>query len=110
MNGDLVATLIASVFALFFTFLLFAWIFRRVAAWLCIYSDFVLELPYIISIPAFIIFPPTFVAFLAGLVFLRIGGVDDGGVWKFDARLSKLSNRAEEKRKRRRRELGYDDD
>jgi len=110
MDSDLILILVASIFGLFIAFLLFAWLFRVVAAWLCIYSNFVLELPYIITIPVFIIFPPAFVAVLAGLVFLAVGEVDEEGVWKSTSRLSKIRNREKERRKKCRQELGYDDE
>ena len=63
--------------------LLLLWILRLCATLVLVFTAFMIELPLILSIPAFIIFPPAFLVFLGGLFLLWAGYVDDNGMWRF---------------------------
>ena len=110
MDNDLfiiIIAIIVSLFVLFLAVLLLAWASKWVATLLYAYSEFVIQLPPIIIIPAFIIFPPAFSAFLAGLVYHYFGEIDDDYVWRSHSKI--LKRRYPDKEKRKRKELGYDD-
>lgn len=49
------------------------WVLYLAATLVLLFTAFVIQLPIIFSILMFILFPPTFIVFLAGLAFIQLG-------------------------------------
>ncbi len=96
MNTELIIIIIIiliGVGLLAFAIFILALLFRGAASILYVYAAFVLEVPWIITVPAFIIFPPLFIGFLIGLVFIYMGEIDEDGSWKTNAKMEEIRNK-----------------
>lgn len=74
LTGLLVAFAIMLILALY--------LFRIAATALVWFSAIILETPWWIIVPGFVILPPAFVAFLGGVALMVFGGFDDDGRWR----------------------------
>lgn len=74
LTGLLVALAIVLILALY--------LFRIAATALVWFSAIILETPWWIVVPGFIILPPAFVAFLGGMALMVFGEFDDNGRWR----------------------------
>lgn len=83
MNADAIVSMVFLAAVVIGVLLLLLWILRISATLVIAFTAFMLELPLILSIPAFIIFPPAFFVFLGGLFLLWAGYVDDDAKWHF---------------------------
>ena len=90
MGDDAILIIIVLVIAL----MLIGWLLYLAAGLVLLFTAFVMQLPIILSIIMFILFPPTLIVFLVGLAFLHFGIAAD---------------RDGEKERSRRRALGYDE-
>lgn len=83
------------------------WLLYLASALVLVFTGFVLELPLIVSIIMFVVFPPTLIVFLVGLAFIHFGIAEAFAGSEVDA--PKLSSRAAERERKRRQALGYDE-
>ena len=90
MGNEAILTILGLVIGL----MLIGWLLYLGAALVLAFTNFVMQLPMIISIIMFILFPPTIIVFLVGLAFLHFGIASD---------------RDRKKETARRRALGYDE-
>ncbi len=79
------------------------WLFRIAATATAWFTGVALLTPWWIIVPGFIIFPPAFFAFLAGLALLWIGDVGEDGRW----RSNRYWRRIGAKPSKYRQSLGY---
>lgn len=56
---------------------LISWLFPIAARLVISFTVFLMELPFILTLLVFILFPPTLIVFLVGFVLLRLGLGDD---------------------------------
>ncbi len=83
------------------------WLLYLAAGLVLAFTAFVMELPIIVTILMFILFPPTLIVFLVGLAFIWFGVAD--ALASSDSEQSNVSQREGEAERARRRALGYDE-
>jgi len=86
------------------------WLLYLAAGLIMLFTAFVAELPVIISILLFVLFPPTLVVFLVGLAMLKLGLAErfvERSLRDPDA--PKPTSRSARKALEKRRALGYDE-
>lgn len=104
MSDDAVVVFILIAIAL----MVLALLLYLAAGLVIVFAAFVMELPLIIAVLMFVLFPPTLVVFLVGLAFIRFGVADRLAESKSDE-VVKLSKRDMGKERERRKALGYDE-
>ena len=103
MSDTAVLIIVIAVIAL----AIVVWLLYLAAALVLVFAAFVMELPIIVTILMFILFPPTLIVFLVGLAFIRFGVAD--ALAPSDSEQSNVSQREGEAERARRRALGYDE-
>ena len=103
MSDDTLIIIVVIVIAL----AIIVWLLYLAAGLVLVFTAFVIELPLILSIIMFIIFPPTLIVFLVGLAFMYFGIAD--AMIGSDSGTPKLTERAKEREKKRRQALGYEE-
>lgn len=101
--GDDAIIIIAVVVAL----MIVGWLLYLAAGLVLLFTAFVMELPTILAIVMFIIFPPTLIVFLVGLAFVHFGIAD--AMARADSAAPKRTDGDAGKEGARRRALGYDE-
>ena len=101
MEKETITLLVVGILLLFLVLALLAWVFRVAAVLSAAFTSFMLELPLIIMLLAFILFPPTLIVFLVGWFVLTTGMFDEE---------EKVRKRDKNDIKKIRRELGHDTD
>lgn len=109
MSNEVVAIIVIALIVL----AIVVWLLYLASALILGFTVFVLELPLIVSIIMFIVFPPTLIVFLVGLAFIRFGIADAfAGSSVDEPKLvdgPKRSDRAAERERKRRQALGYEE-
>lgn len=103
MSDEVVLIIVVAVIGL----VIVGWVLYLAAGLVLAFTAFVMELPTIVTVLMFIVFPPTFIVFLVGLAFIRFGIAD--ALVPSDSDQSTVSKRDSEAERARRRALGYDE-
>jgi len=109
MDEDTVIIIVVVAIAL----IVLVWLLYFAAGLVLVFTVFVMELPIVLTILMFIIFPPTLFVFLVGLAFIRFGIADalaaSTSDRSTDTDTPKLNKRDIEKERKKRKALGYDE-
>ena len=99
MSEEAIIIIILAIIAIF----IIGWLLYLAAGLVLVFTAFVMELPIILAIIMFILFPPTLIVFLVGLAFIHFGVADamarSNSGESTDTKPPKFINRDEEKDK-----------
>ena len=74
-----ITVLVAGFVVLLLALALIAWLVPFVARLVLAFTAFVMDLPLLLGLLLFILFPPTLVVFLIGIALMQLGATSDKG-------------------------------